>query len=211
MKNSKGFTLLETVIAISIVGVISAVFVSSLTQSLRGQNKANLITQAKQNGDTVLNVMEKNIRGAESIICVGTNNDKDTSVSYLCDSSSCSGNVLVLKANGAYHRYRFIKGTSTAGGTISLESNLPYDSSISASEWCSPVSTSSANQYLTDNDSKTGVNIAKGIFLQTKQSGVPDLITISFVINSATSASSTVENSLVGAGIPFSTTVGLRQ
>jgi prepilin-type N-terminal cleavage/methylation domain-containing protein len=60
----KGFTLIEFLVVLGILVVTVGSTLLFLTSVLRGSNKATVETEVKQNGQTVLNQLEKQIRNA---------------------------------------------------------------------------------------------------------------------------------------------------
>ena len=67
MKNSKGFTLVETVVVVFLLGLIVAVSGSLFFAILKGASKAEVVKEVKQNGDYAMNFMIRTIRNAQSI------------------------------------------------------------------------------------------------------------------------------------------------
>lgn len=64
---SAGFTLLELLIVIAVFSVISTIMVSILFVGLRGAHKSDLLNVIRQNGQTAMTQMVRNIRFAKSI------------------------------------------------------------------------------------------------------------------------------------------------
>ena len=62
-----GFTLLEIIVSIGIMGIISVVIVQVFTTVLRFNTKLEITNGAKQNGDLALEIMTRMIQGAQSI------------------------------------------------------------------------------------------------------------------------------------------------
>jgi prepilin-type N-terminal cleavage/methylation domain-containing protein len=63
----KGFTLIEMLTAISILGVIGAICAGVITVTLRTTKKSDLIEVARQESDTALTQMVRTIRYAQSL------------------------------------------------------------------------------------------------------------------------------------------------
>lgn len=62
-----GFTLIELMVAVSIIGVVLLAVTQMLVQSLVGAAKAEAITRVKNNGDTALVAMERAIREGQGL------------------------------------------------------------------------------------------------------------------------------------------------
>jgi len=60
----RGFTLLEFLVVLGILAITVGSTLLFLSSVLRGSNKTNVATEVKQNGQTVLNSLEKQIRNA---------------------------------------------------------------------------------------------------------------------------------------------------
>lgn len=71
MKKQYGFSLIEILVVVSIIGVITTVTTGIFVQIIKSSNKANVVTEIKQNGDSVMNQIERTIRNAEDITSVG--------------------------------------------------------------------------------------------------------------------------------------------
>jgi len=62
-----GFTLVELLVVMAIVGILSTVIISILFSVLRGTNKTNSVTLIRQNGNYALNQMTRIVRSGTSI------------------------------------------------------------------------------------------------------------------------------------------------
>jgi len=62
--SSLGFTLIELLVVMGILGVAVGSTLMILTSILRGSNQANILAEVKQNGQVVLDGLERQIRGA---------------------------------------------------------------------------------------------------------------------------------------------------
>jgi len=74
-RRRRGFTLIEILIAVSIVGIVTVTATGLFTYSLRSNQKTRAILEVKQVGDSAISTMANKIRGAQEIIspaCVST-------------------------------------------------------------------------------------------------------------------------------------------
>ncbi len=99
----EGFTLLETLVVISIISVIAVFGVGVLSTVLNGSSKTAIISEIKQNGNYVMENMSRYIRNATSI-------------------TTCSGNTLSL-AQPDYSVVTFSLLASDASNNNRIASN----------------------------------------------------------------------------------------
>lgn len=192
----KGFTLVELLVVIAILAIAGGLVVAIFTSSLRGSNKSQIVSNIKQNGQSVLENMDKTIRNADAVVCL-----------------SSSGSTLVIVQNGAFTRYRFTVPTSMANGFIEQDNPLQptppaleADITLFTDNVCSdPVP--GAN-ILTDTDPQTGVSAENGLFTRSKQAGSKDSVTIKFDLSPGISAPQAVAGQI--DPVVFQTTVQLR-
>jgi len=71
-EQSFGFTLVEILVVVGILGIIAVVASTIFFTTLRSSGKTKVLTTVKQNGDYALSVMERLIRDSEEVI---TNSD----------------------------------------------------------------------------------------------------------------------------------------
>ncbi len=109
-RHSYGFSLIEMMITIVIVGIISTVLSAALFGLLHGASKADIIKEIKQNGDYTVAVMEIKIRNSLDVsTCTGVAsnqltilNSDNTQSTFQCNSTSLaieeniSGTIRVL-------------------------------------------------------------------------------------------------------------------
>ena len=109
----KGFTLVELLTVIGVLSVIGTIAVSVITVTLRTTKKTDLIETARQNSDTALTQMVKNIRYAGDLIyplsCVPR-----TTTSYIT-ISALDTNVQTT--------YKCVANTIQANGTTLFDTN----------------------------------------------------------------------------------------
>ncbi len=216
-----GFTLVEILVVIAIVAIVGLMLVVIFTNTLRGNNKAQILSVIKQNGQAVLENMDKNIRNADNVIC-----------------NSDDGNTLVVTKDRTYTRYRFIpennnnaaKGncgnlSGNANGCIQQDFPVQPQSApknviaVFLNSLCTdPMGTDSIPpQTITDTNPQTGVSVipAKdGIgnnlpyFVRNSQSGFKDTVTIQFALKPGIQAPVSVSGQI--DPIAFRTGIQLR-
>lgn len=193
----KGFTLVEILVVIAVLSIVGLLVLYIFTNSLRGSNKAQILSSIKKNGQAVLETMDKTIRSSDSVICIG--------------SKSTTNDTLVVEQKDKYTRYRFIAPTPSANGKILRDfplkpspvpaSNVRYSQEYLCLEDFS-------GQFLTDTDAQTGASVQNGIFTQSRSSGFKDTVQLKFQVTYPVN----VSPALVGQIDPvdFATTIGLR-
>jgi prepilin-type N-terminal cleavage/methylation domain-containing protein len=70
-----GFTLIETLVVVSLLGIVMLSVTQSLLTSIRGSTKASIAREVKQNGDYALSLISTNLRNAQviqSALCTST-------------------------------------------------------------------------------------------------------------------------------------------
>lgn len=164
MKSStkiQGFTLVELLVTVTILGIIGLLFFSTFSSSLRGGNKAQIVLAIKQNGQSLLENLDKTIRGSDNVICVNVST------------------VVIIK-DGIYTRYRFIDSTSSSNGQIQQDNPDPVGLTAELLDRMCTDSMSQTPLILTDTNTTTGVSVQNGSFEREKLSGFKDVIIIQF-------------------------------
>lgn len=73
-KMTAGFTLIELILVLSLIGIVLGVGVSTLTSILRSSAKTTIFNQVKQNGDFAIEIMTRSIQSAVDV-CTSTSPD----------------------------------------------------------------------------------------------------------------------------------------
>lgn len=207
MKTEHGFTLAEVLVVMAIVAIVGLIMVVTFTNTLRGSNKSQILAVIKQNGQAVLENMDKTIRNADNVVCVGS-----------------TPNTLVIVKNGVYTRYRVTlnnDGAATApascigtggNGCIIWDNPTPEISEITPQSFinrvCNPTDLMSAAQILTDTNTQTGVKVHSGSFSLSKSAGFKTAVTVKFQLKPGADAPSVVAGQI--DPVEFQTTIGLR-
>lgn len=214
---SKGFTVIELLVVISITIILGIIFTNILIDTLNGRNKVKAINQVKQNGQVVLDQLSNEIRNADGVVCV----DK-----YLAAGANpeTANDTIVITNGGIYTQFRFISPrpddiNPNENGKIQklnfTKDNIP--TGVSDSQLCIDQSPGiNSPQFLTDSDPKNGVSIKyppldsrvpskQNVF---EQNG--DNIMIRFNISAGVSAGYAYDVTVAAGGVPFSTSVQVR-
>lgn len=229
MKLKNGFTLIELLVVIGILSISFGLFLTIFTRVLQGGNKTQVIGSIKQNGQSILEVMDKTIRGSDRVVCVA--NSGTTSVV----NAPNSGDTLVVVQEGVYTRFRFF-APSTPAACSSNNGCIKQESFKSPS---SPAPSADPNLYLrdfesslcvdpmplnvqaiSDTNAQTGVSITclppsgipecstTPVFTRVRSSGFKDQVVIKFGVKPGVSAPASATGQV--DDINFQTTISLR-
>ena len=188
----KGFTLVELLVVIAILAIAVTFILTIFTSSLRGSNKSQIVSTIKQNGQSVLETMDKTIRNSDNIVC-----------------PPLSGSTLVIVKDGIYTRYRFIAPSALDNGSIQQDAPLqPALSDIQSFINAVCIEPLQTPNILTDTNPQTGVSAVNGLFTRTSQPGSKDSVTIRFDLSPGVSAPQVVAGQIDPQ--TFQTTVQLR-
>lgn len=206
MTGERGFTIVEILVATAVAGIVGIMLVMIFANTLRGSNKSQILAVIKQNGQAVLENMDKTIRNSDNVVCV----------------SSSNKTLLVVK-NGTYTRYRIVLYTDTFGtapdscrgsgtnGCI-VQDNPVRVGAETDTEFmiraCSSVDPMVSATVLTDTNTQTGVKIESGLFTRNTSAGFKDQMTIVFKLKPAVLIPPAIANQI--DPVTFQTTVQLR-
>lgn len=210
----KGFTLIEMLVVIAVLSIAGFLVLTIFSNALRGNNKSQILSSIKKNGQSVLEALDKNIRNSDNVVCI-----------------TPSGDTIVLVKEGIYTRFRYIPAnntnTATAYGNCGsnngcilkafpIQPQPPAENSIIQTfinNVCTdPMgSDSTTPQVLTDTDEQTGVSIQQSstnIFTRNQAAGFKETVTVRFKAAPPVGAPSSVSGQI--DPVEFATTVGLR-
>lgn len=183
----KAFTLIEILVVVAILALAGVIMVVIFANTLRGSSKSQILASIKQNGQAVLDKMDKTVRAADNIICQNSN-------------------TLVIVKSDIYTRFRF---DLSSQGKIIEDHPTPPAGDITS--WTNTVCTDPADpaaSILTDTNPKTGVKVETGSFAQTKPAGFKAQVEISFTLAPPPQAPSVIAGQI--DSVKFQTTVQLR-
>lgn len=196
IRNWAGFTLIETLVSIAIVGVIGYILVDLVTRSIQGNNKTRLLSVVKQNGQTALNILDTTIRNADNVVC---------------PSSGSSVVMTVRDKQSKYIRIAFVPPSpSYQNGFIKQEELVAPANQSQIPSLCSLGSVSSV-KILTDTDRTTGVSVDQGQFTISSPTTAKESVVIRFKVKPGVNLGANFTEQLGdSAGMSFQTTVQLR-
>lgn len=193
-----GFTLIELLVVLGILASTVGAALLLLTSVLRGTNQANVMAEVKQNGQVVLDSLEKQIRGA-------------------LDARLLPGAEIPIGSSNA------LVATLSSGGYLYVAcfNSVPG----STNGWIGTVTSSAPTapsaglyQTLTNRDKIAGVDIVCGnpcpptctFFVTAASSGSlnPPIVKVSFMVNQGVKAPSRQD---FLADAKFETTISLRK
>lgn len=167
-----GFTLVEVIIAISVLGIIGYTLVSVLSRSFSAGNKSQAVSSLKQNGQNIVNTLESNIRDAQAIVCLNPVN---------------SDIITLQKKDGVFIRYYVKSGTSGNPNIILEDHPVLEDLSLSVDtrNFCNlSLVPEKQTVALSDADPNNGVSVQSLKFIINDNPGIKDSINISFNLKS---------------------------
>lgn len=200
-----GFTLVEILVVIAVVAILGIMVTEIFISSLRGSDKAKVLATIKQNGQAVLETMDKTVRSSDVVVCP---------LIPAFEGSSPPSDTLVIVRNGVYTRYRFTPENSSGAvnGMVAQDSPQitapePVESFInricqSSDPLVQPI-------ILTDTNPKSGVSLQTGArFIRNKRSGFKDIVNFSFTLKPGVEAASSVLSQT--DPVEFTTSIELR-
>jgi len=197
-QNQFGFTLVEAVVAIAIVGVLGVIMSDILTRAFDNTQKTNLISNVQQNGQAVLTAFEDTIRYSEFVCLGGVDSGGLTEPNRMVTYSQP---VLVVFREGRYIRLRIVPQSGNTNGVI-LE-DYPAAPAIdkTGTDLCRPPLLALSSRKIT-NDSMLSVKSDSIALLSnpvntTATIGTKNVsVTINFAIGSFAGSPSNVENQI---------------
>ncbi|GEM_PF-1724516 len=182
--NLLGFTLIELLVAAGVVITVGGIMASIMVSALRGVNKSNTLTDARQNGSFVIAQTTKILRYAKQFDGVSTDN-----VTYTTDCTVPAVNPTPTPVPYTYARVTSFDGGQTTIGCIST----------------APATISSNSASLVN----TTAVVVSNCYFTCTQSLSDGLITLDldFTLSSNTTS---LLNERKASPVPFSTSVTFR-
>ena len=202
LNSKKGFTLVEMLVVIAVLSIIGILILTIFTRTLKGTNKSQIISAIKQNGQSVLENMDNNIRNSDNVACISLDNK-----------------IIVVDKRGVYIRYTFID-PSSANGWIQQDAPVKGTDPSTDEEEISVVfvnrvcanNDSVVNPVspvtLTDTNPQSGVSVTNGIFKRDRLAGFRDSVKIAFEVDNGVGALTALAQEI--DPVKFETTIVLR-
>lgn len=204
MTDDEGFTLVEVLVVIAMSAIILTILTQVFFSSLKGNNKAQLIATIKQNGQSVIDTFDKNIRDADNIVCPSTGTSK----------------TLIIVKQGVYTRYRFVELSANCVNNQNCNGDIlrdnptqsPTETAVNfVDSYCSLTNIEApfvASGHLVDNSSSQGVAVASGSFKVYKSAGFKTVVNINFQLQPSDQAAKKILGTI--DPVTFNTSIGLR-
>lgn len=197
-----GFTLAEIMIVIAITAVVGTILVAIFANTLRGSNKSQIISAMKQNGQAVMDNMEKAVRNADSVVCP----------IIIPPSTSAQSNILVVGKDNVYTRFKFVPMSGSSNGLIQQDTKVPAVGdkiNVFRANVCTDPWTVGNYNTLTDTSSQSGVSVVAGsLFTRYQSAGFKDSVNIKFILKPGVQAPVVITGQI--DPMTFQTTVHLR-
>lgn len=215
----KGFSLIETLVALAVISIMGIILADLLIRTIQGGNKTHLIGVMKDNGQAAINTIDSSVRSADTIICpINTGDPLDLP----SETSKRLSNVLVIAQNGIFTRFGFNDTAAGQNGYISKDQPTITDTTdlLSINQLCEFLpgtyaagnggsSTATTEQILID---KTLVSVVSGsgVFIKSHAPGYKDEITIQFTLTPGVVSNKAAGQVGTNNQIPFSDTIELQ-
>lgn len=191
-RKSAGFTLIEFLVVLGILTVTIGSTFLFLTSVLRGSNQGNVSAEVKQNGQSVLDGIDSQIRNSRNALFV-----------------TIPGASSAIRLTLANSQYLFLACANRIGTT----SNGWIGSLGPQADGATPGTVGSFTS-MTNKDTVAGVDVVcdpAGTFIVTSSSSTstnPAIVKVGFLVNQGVAAPSRAD---FLANVRFDTTISLRQ
>ena len=181
-----GFTLIEFLVVLGLLTVTVSTTLLFLSSILRGSNQANVTAEVKQNGQAVLDSLERQIRNAIDAEQIGQNQN----------------HIKLMRPNADPLHIRCIEGTYPTSndwiGVATIKEGVPDDNDT-------------LYMHVTNIDSISGVSADECslvVIKATEGAISPAVVSVRFVLNQGVQAPSRQD---FQANAKFATTISLRK
>jgi len=191
-KKTSGFTLIEFLVVIGLLALTVGSALIFLTSLLKGSNQAKIIAETKQNGQVVLDSLERQIRNAKFAENHPMQPTKDHIVLTVPGSSSSSFEFLHIHCEDE---------SLAVNGWIGIHEENSKD-------WYSEADT--GYSLVTNFNPVSGVSVKDcdfNVISASEGTGAPPIVQLKFVMNQGAQAPSRVD---FIANTEFQTTISLR-
>jgi prepilin-type N-terminal cleavage/methylation domain-containing protein len=104
-KRENGFTLFELLVVMGLVSLVGSMVLGIFAYILKGAVKANILKKANDNGTYVIELISKEARNAQEIICSSNSlvitTSTGSSVNFSCEMVDSTGPLAIKKDGGA--------------------------------------------------------------------------------------------------------------
>ena len=189
--NDQAFTLVEILVVITVISIVGVIITEIFFNTLKGSNKSSLITKIKQNGQTALESMDKDIRNADHVLCP-----------IISSGVSASSNILVIEKDRRFTRFSLIE-PSEANSYLAVDYPIAFDNSL-----CENPDPSAIN--LTDKNLIKVIQNVNGekIFTRNKPASFNDVVSIEFLVAPGFEVTSSLSSQI--DPVPFATSIQIR-
>lgn len=197
MKTKNGFSMVEILVVMGVMAIVGVVLVMIFANTLRGSNKSQVLAVIKQNGQSVMDNIDKTIRNADEIVCPRP---------ALINNPSTK--IVVVK-NGVYSRFWMINENGSSNGYVVLDFPTPLPREATQEKMCDATDISMVSpQILTDTNTLTGVSVKSGTFSQSPVPGYKTAVTVKFELDNGIAVPVIIGSQI--DPVAFQTTIGLR-
>lgn len=159
-KSSSGFSLIEALIVVSVLGIVGFILTELLFRTFTGGNKTKSLSDIRQNGQTALNIIDQTARSADEIVCA-------------------EQTTLAVAKNGLLTRFRFYLEDSKNGKSGFIAYDNPKQETDQ--NLCDYQNLQTNITVLTASE-QNGVSLKNGLFDVIKKPGFKDLVTVRFTL-----------------------------
>lgn len=172
MEYKNGFSLVEVIIAITIIGVIGVISTTILTRTYRVNTQSDNVSKLKQNGDAAVNAITEALRNAEGVVCYSTTAPRKS--------------MVIRTLAGKYIKFRFQDPTPVASSPVTANGYVVKQENLNVSDYdsfCTTTLSTPTELAITNKEVLGGVSISNGEFTSLTGRGGKDLVTIKFTVN----------------------------